>query len=303
VNNPADSIRDGLAALVPRLRRFGRALARNQDDADDLVQIAIERALRNAAQWQPGTRLDHWVIGIMRNAWIDETRARKRRSAVFAPEEMGERVGDTPMESVGEMLDIQDAVAQLPEEQRIAVALVLVEGLSYREAAELLEIPIGTLTSRLARARTSLQDVLGGGRRRQAMKYSDEILMAYADGELDEATRAEIDAAAAADPAVAAAIARHRQLRERLRAGFDRVLDEPVPRRLVEALDASADAERAAGPAPLPMRHAAPPAGVRRWSWPESQDLARGIAPGQAGHAAAGMRTRPAQVQAGQAPR
>jgi RNA polymerase sigma-70 factor, ECF subfamily len=161
VNNPADSIRDGLAALVPRLRRFGRALARNQDDADDLVQIAIERALRNAAQWQPGTRLDHWVIGIMRNAWIDETRARKRRSAVFAPEEMGERVGDTPMESVGEMLDIQDAVAQLPEEQRIAVALVLVEGLSYREAAELLEIPIGTLTSRLARARTSLQDVLG----------------------------------------------------------------------------------------------------------------------------------------------
>jgi hypothetical protein len=106
------------------------------------------------------------------------------------------------------------------------------------------------------------------------MKYSDEILMAYADGELDEATRAEIDAAAAADPAVAAAIARHRQLRERLRAGFDRVLDEPVPRRLVEALDASADAERAAGPAPLPMRHAAPPAGVRRWSWPEWGALA-----------------------------
>ena len=157
---PADSIRDGLVALLPRLRRFGRALTRNQDDADDLVQLSIERALRRTEQWQPGSRLDHWVIGIMRNAWIDEIRASKRRSALFAPEEAGEHVGETPMHSLSERLDIQEAVSRLPEEQRIVIALVLVEGFSYREAADLLEIPIGTLTSRLARARTALQALL-----------------------------------------------------------------------------------------------------------------------------------------------
>jgi RNA polymerase sigma-70 factor, ECF subfamily len=160
MNNPVDSIREGLVALLPRLRRFGRVLTRNQDDADDLVQLAIERALRRTDQWQPGTRLDHWMIGIMRNAWIDEIRARKRRSALFAPEEAGEHVGETPMQGVAEALDIQDAVARLPEEHRIVVALVLVEGFSYKESADLLEIPIGTLTSRLARARTALQALL-----------------------------------------------------------------------------------------------------------------------------------------------
>lgn len=160
MNNPVDPIPEGLVALLPRLRRFGRVLTRNQADADDLVQLAIERALRRTDQWQPGTRLDHWMIGIMRNAWIDEIRARKRRSALFAPEEAGEHVGETPMQGVAEALDIQDAVARLPEEQRIVIALVLVEGFSYKEAAQLLEIPIGTLTSRLARARTALQVLL-----------------------------------------------------------------------------------------------------------------------------------------------
>jgi RNA polymerase sigma-70 factor, ECF subfamily len=160
MNNPVDSIRDGLVALLPRLRRFGRALTRNQDDADDLVQLSIERALRHTDQWQPGSRLDHWMIGIMRNAWIDEIRSRKRRSALFAPEEAGEHIGETPMQAVAERLEIQDAVSRLPEDQRIVIALVLVEGLTYREAADLLDIPIGTLTSRLARGRAALQALL-----------------------------------------------------------------------------------------------------------------------------------------------
>jgi RNA polymerase sigma-70 factor, ECF subfamily len=162
VNNPVDSIRDELIALLPRLRRFGRALTRNQDDADDLVQVAIERGLRHAGQWQPGTRVDHWIIGIMRNAWIDELRSRKRRGALFAPEEAGEQVGETPMQTLTDAIDIQEAVAQLPEDQRIVIALVLVEGWSYREAADMLEIPMGTLTSRLARGRSALQALLGG---------------------------------------------------------------------------------------------------------------------------------------------
>jgi RNA polymerase sigma-70 factor, ECF subfamily len=166
VINPVDfanSIREELVALLPRLRRFGRALTRNQDDADDLVQVAIERGLRHAGQWQPGTRLDHWIIGIMRNAWIDELRSRKRRSAMFVSAEAGEHIGETPMQALTETLDIQEAVARLPEEQRIVIALVLVEGFSYREAAELLEIPMGTLTSRLARGRDALQALLANG--------------------------------------------------------------------------------------------------------------------------------------------
>jgi RNA polymerase sigma-70 factor, ECF subfamily len=98
----------------------------------------------------------------MRNAWIDEIRSRGRRNRLFAPEEADENVGDDSAEAQVRMLAVQTAMASLPEEQRLAVALVLVEGLSYREAADVLEIPIGTLTSRLARGREALQRQLAG---------------------------------------------------------------------------------------------------------------------------------------------
>src|SRR5262245_50722125 len=88
-----DSVRRELTALLPRLRRFGRTLTRNPDEADDLVQTALERALRNLDGWQPGTRLDAWMFRIMRNAWIDEVRSRSVRARVHAPPEAGETVG------------------------------------------------------------------------------------------------------------------------------------------------------------------------------------------------------------------
>ena len=94
---------------------------------------------------------------VMRNAWIDEVRSRSRRDRIFAPEEAGVAVGHDSSESQVRLLAVQRAVAELPEEQRLAVALVLVEGLSYKEAADVLEVPIGTLTSRLARGREALQ--------------------------------------------------------------------------------------------------------------------------------------------------
>lgn len=158
-----ETIRSQLPALLPRLRRFARALAKHAADADDVVQIAIERALTRGEQWNPAMRLESWMFGIIRNAWIDETRSRKRRGALFAPEELGEHVGADSMENETTALSVQDAMARLPEEQRTAVALVLVEGLSYKEAAEIMDIPIGTLTSRLARGREALQAMLGGG--------------------------------------------------------------------------------------------------------------------------------------------
>jgi RNA polymerase sigma factor (sigma-70 family) len=151
-----------LIALLPRLRRFARSLARNPHDADDLVQLSVERALRRLDQWQPGTRLDSWMFGIIKNAWIDETRSRRRRANVLAPEELGEHVADAASEAHIERLSLEAALAQLPEEQRLAVALVLVEGLAYKEAAAVLNVPIGTVTSRLARGREALEALLGG---------------------------------------------------------------------------------------------------------------------------------------------
>lgn len=151
-----------MAALLPRLRRFGRTLAYRQEDADDLVQWAIEKALTRADQWTPGTRLDSWMFRIMQNAWIDELRARERRGQTFLPEEEGEDVGDgaasgAPLDAVR----LRQAIARLSPDHREVVALVLVEGQSYQEAADTLALPVGTVTSRLARAREALQQMLG----------------------------------------------------------------------------------------------------------------------------------------------
>jgi RNA polymerase sigma-70 factor (ECF subfamily) len=153
-------LREQIVGLLPRLRRFARTLARNPHDADDIVQIAIERALARSDQLRPGAPVASWLFGIVRNAWIDETRARGRQSRIFAPEELGANVSNAAAGADDAMLAVQDAVARLPDEQRVAVGLVLVEGLSYKEAAEIMDVPIGTLTSRLARGREALQAML-----------------------------------------------------------------------------------------------------------------------------------------------
>lgn len=159
-----DDTRSGIVAMLPRLRRFARALTGQVADADDIVQIAVERALRRVDQFQQGTHLEAWMLSIVRNAWIDEARARTRRTKVFAPAELGEQVGHDGADDMHARLEANDvwtAMRRLPAEQREAVALVCVEGLAYREAAEALGVPIGTLTSRLARGREALQTMLG----------------------------------------------------------------------------------------------------------------------------------------------
>ena len=156
-----DLVRHRIVELLPRLRRFARTLTRNPDDADDLVQIAVERALLRYEQWQPETRLESWMFGIIRNAWIDEIRSRRRRSELFAPEELGEHVGDRSAEVQLDHLAVHAALARLNPEQREVVGLVLVEGLSYKEIAAIAGIPMGTVMSRLARARERLRERLG----------------------------------------------------------------------------------------------------------------------------------------------
>jgi len=161
-----DEFQTEIVVLLPRLRRMARVLARNPADADDLVQVAVERALERRSQWAPGTRLDGWVFRIMKNAWIDETRSRTRKGRVFAPEAEGDRVADDRIASMETRLEasaMERALAALPEEQRLPIALVLIEGLSYKEAAEVLEIPMGTVTSRLVRGRMALMAQFGEG--------------------------------------------------------------------------------------------------------------------------------------------
>ena len=155
-----ENVHDQLVALLPRLRRFARNLTRDPHDADDLVQLSLERALTRIEQWRSDARLDSWMFKIIRNAWIDEVRSRGRRAKIFLDAEAGEKVGEDTVERDGNLMSVHSAMAKLPEEQRMAASLVLVEGLPYREAADVLGIPIGTLTSRLARAREALQSML-----------------------------------------------------------------------------------------------------------------------------------------------
>jgi RNA polymerase sigma factor (sigma-70 family) len=153
---------DDLVSLLPRLRRFAHALSRSSADADDLTQATVERAIRSRDQWIPGTRLDSWLYRIMRNLWIDTARSRSRKAKFEAAPEEAAKVGaDGATEASAELARVMAAMQQLPDEQREVVSLILVEGFGYREAAELLELPIGTISSRLVRGRTALLALIG----------------------------------------------------------------------------------------------------------------------------------------------
>jgi RNA polymerase sigma-70 factor (ECF subfamily) len=163
-------LRQTLPAVLPRLRRFARTLTRNVHDADDLAQTAIERALKRAAQWRPlppgatseqiEAAVRSWMFGIVKNAWIDGHRARQRERAVVTGDDGMNDVADGSHAAVEDRLSIAAAMQRLPEEQQLAVSLVLIEGLSYQEAADVMEVPVGTLTSRLSRGREALVALL-----------------------------------------------------------------------------------------------------------------------------------------------
>jgi RNA polymerase sigma-70 factor, ECF subfamily len=161
---------DQLIAVLPRLRRFARGLAGAAADADDLVQAACERALARAHQFEEGTRFDSWMFRIVQTIWIDQLRARevRKEDGDVAEERLG---SDAPVRRVEARLalaEIRQAIQLLPPDQRTVLMLVTVEGLSYKEAAAVADVPVGTIMSRLARARTALQRHLdaGGGIRR-----------------------------------------------------------------------------------------------------------------------------------------
>ena len=161
----SDAFENELTQLLPRLRRFAHTLSRNGADADDLTQATIERALRSRDQWRPGTKLDSWLYRIMRNLWIDTARARVRREKHETSEEEAHRIGEDPRDAIDASLELKRAMAameRLPDEQREVVALILIEGFGYREVSEMLDLPIGTVSSRLVRGRTALLEMMGG---------------------------------------------------------------------------------------------------------------------------------------------
>ncbi len=122
------------------------------------------RALEKREMWQPGTRLDSWMYRMMRNIWIDEARARRRRGETFVGEDAGLSVGTGGgQEEAATLGVIERGLQTLPDEQREAVLLVMVEGYSYKEAAEIVGCPVGTLNSRLVRGRDALLAWLGDG--------------------------------------------------------------------------------------------------------------------------------------------
>lgn len=161
MTEPPEEISELIVALLPRLRRFARSLSRNQHDADDLAQVAVERALRHREQFRAGANLASWMFGIMKNAWLDDRRVRARRGEVALPDDSGDHPAVSPGDTDTNLWAVSEAMNKLPEDQRLAIALVLVEGMSYKEAAALLDIPVGTLTSRLARGRVALAAELG----------------------------------------------------------------------------------------------------------------------------------------------
>ncbi len=156
---------DQLIAVLPRLRRFARGLTGSLVEADDLVQAACERALARRHQFQEGTRFDSWMFRIVQTIWIDQIRSRKvRKEESEIPE--GRLGSDEPVRRVEARLaldEVRRAVERLPPDQRTALLLVTVDGLSYKEAAEVVEVPVGTIMSRLARARLALQAQLEAG--------------------------------------------------------------------------------------------------------------------------------------------
>lgn len=159
-----DDIRDEMIRLLPRLRAFARSLTHSADTADDLVQQCCEKALRRIASFQPGTRLDVWLFRILRNSWIDSLRAQRTTItlddlASDGVELMGED-GRRTVEARLQLSAVERAMAVLPQDQQDVLTAVCVAGLGYREAADLLGLPQGTVMSRLSRARQALHQAL-----------------------------------------------------------------------------------------------------------------------------------------------
>lgn len=156
------NFQDQLSECVPDLWRYALSLTRNPDAADDLVQDSVERAIRKQALWEPTGSLKSWLMKLLLNQFRNNLASGRARPPAMPIEDLA--VEPQAKETLGGRLDLADtakALAGLPSEQRETLLLVVLGGVSYREAAEALDVPLGTLMSRLARARAALRLALG----------------------------------------------------------------------------------------------------------------------------------------------
>lgn len=158
-----DSFHFALTDKLPNLRRFALSLCRSSHLADDLVQITVERALVARNSYDPALKLDAWLFRILKNAWIDMTRKQRVRGRELDIHDEPDLAGQESHRGDDRLMvaNVVDAVETLPLDQREVLILVCFEDLSYAEASEILDIPKGTVMSRLSRARTALAEKVG----------------------------------------------------------------------------------------------------------------------------------------------
>lgn len=157
--------RAGVVGCIPHLRRYARALTKDADKADDLVQECLAKAIGRENQFQPGTNLRAWLFTILHNQFMDEMRRQAARPKLVAIDDNVRKLSDPPsQDATVELRRLEAALQELPVDQRIVTLLVGLEGMNYAEAAEVVGVPVGTVRSRLSRAREAL---------RQMMEYED----------------------------------------------------------------------------------------------------------------------------------
>jgi RNA polymerase sigma-70 factor, ECF subfamily len=154
---------------IPRLRRYARALTGDRSAADDLVQDTLERALSRFHLWRRGSDLRAWLFTIMHNIYVNQVRARVRQHQEAMEEAAAESLQAHEPDWV-EIRAIGDALARLPDEQRSVLLLVGLEQFTYDEAARILDIPVGTVMSRLSRGRERLRVLIGSDPKARPLK-------------------------------------------------------------------------------------------------------------------------------------
>jgi RNA polymerase sigma-70 factor (ECF subfamily) len=163
----SSDVRPRIIAFLPRLRRFCRGLAGGDGDwGDDLLQATVERALARIEHWQPGTSLENWMFRMATNLNIDHLRSRRTRGVTVDVDDALDLAGDDELarlEQRSELAAVRAALAAMPPDLNRVLTIVVIDGQSYREAADLLDIPIGTVMSRLSRARQFVEAHVNGG--------------------------------------------------------------------------------------------------------------------------------------------
>ena len=238
-----------IAEQIPKLRRYARALLGDPIRADDLVQEALVRGLSRSHLWQPGTDIRAWMFTILHNIHINNQRQRRARADYQELDDDQPEMATPPnQERSLEIRDLARALQLLPEPQRQVVLLVGLEGLNYKHVAAVLDIPIGTVMSRLHRGREALRRFMAHGAAPQAagqdpklrsmsmttrqISIDEDDFQAFVDGQLLPEQRRAVMAYLAGSPDEAARMGHYRTLNEALHLAFDEVLYEALPKRL-----------------------------------------------------------------------